>query len=166
MSATVYLTPGANGTTDSADRLAPLDGRGMLSWREIREMHRAGIVFGAHTLTHPDLTRLPLSAMEVEVLRSKAIIEEALGTSVDCFAYPLGRYDERSRDLVRRYFACACSNRLGLITTGSDVYALKRVDAYYLRRGWGFDLMLTPLFPWYIRARAVPRGVRRALVTQ
>ncbi len=54
MGATVFLTPGA--TAD--DRLPPFEGRETLSWPEVREMHAAGIEFGAHTLTHPDLTRV------------------------------------------------------------------------------------------------------------
>jgi peptidoglycan/xylan/chitin deacetylase (PgdA/CDA1 family) len=161
LSATVFLTVGEKGTAGSSDRLPSLEGRSMLTWREIREMHRWGINFGAHTLTHPDLTRLPFDRVEAEVCDSKAIIEDALGARVDSFAYPYGRYDRRSRQVVQQYFACACSDKLGLITAGSDPYTLERVDAYYLRSDQLFDLMLTRLFPWYIRARRIPRRIRR-----
>jgi peptidoglycan/xylan/chitin deacetylase (PgdA/CDA1 family) len=162
LSATVFLTVGEKGTAGPSDRLPSLEGRSMLTWREIREMHRWGIHFGAHTLTHPDLTRLPFDRVEAEVCDSKAIIEDALGAPVACFAYPYGRYDHRSREIAWQYFACACSDRLGLITAGSDPYALERVDAYYLRSDPLFDVMLTRLFPWYIRARRIPRRIRRA----
>ena len=135
----------------------------MLSWCQIREMHRRGIAFGAHTLTHPDMTRLPFDRMEAEVCDSKAIIEDTLGAPIACFAYPYGRHDERSRDVVRRHFACACSDRLGLITASSDSYAMERVDAYYLRTERLFAVMLTRWFPWYIRARSIPRRIRRAV---
>jgi peptidoglycan/xylan/chitin deacetylase (PgdA/CDA1 family) len=163
LSATVFLTVGEGGTTGPAGRLPSLDGRSMLAWRQIREMHRWGIAFGAHTLTHPDLTRLPVDRVEAEVCGSQAIVEDALGAPVACFAYPYGRYDHRSREIVRQHFACACSDKLGLITASSDPYALERVDAYYLRSGWSFDVMLTRLFPWYIRARRIPRRIRRAV---
>jgi peptidoglycan/xylan/chitin deacetylase (PgdA/CDA1 family) len=161
LSATVFLTVGEKGTAGPSDRLPSLEGRSMLTWREIREMHRWGINFGAHTLTHPDLARLPFDRVEAEVCDSKAIIEDALGARVDSFAYPYGRYDRRSRQVVQQYFACACSDKLGLITAGSDPYTLERVDAYYLRSDQLFDLMLTRLFPWYIRARRIPRRIRR-----
>jgi peptidoglycan/xylan/chitin deacetylase (PgdA/CDA1 family) len=161
LSATVFLTVG-RGTGRPAGRLPSLEGRPMLSWQEIREMQSAGIVFGAHTCTHPDLTRLPVQQVEREVLDSKAIIEDALGTSVSSFAYPYGRSDRRVADVVRPHFVCACSDRLGLITGRSDPYALERVDAYYLRRRPLFALMLTSLFPWYVRMRSVPRAIRRA----
>jgi len=37
------------------------------------------------------------------------------------------------------------------------------VDAYYLRNEWLFGITLTELFPWYIRARSIPRRIRRWL---
>jgi peptidoglycan/xylan/chitin deacetylase (PgdA/CDA1 family) len=163
LSATVFLTVGEKGTARPADRLPSLSDRSMLTWRQIREMQRWGIAFGAHTLTHPDLTRLAVERIEVEVLGSKTIIEDALGARVDCFAYPYGRYDRRARDMAQQHFACACSDRLGLITLKSDPYALERVDTYYLRTEQQFGVMLTWLFPWYVRARSIPRRIRRAV---
>jgi peptidoglycan/xylan/chitin deacetylase (PgdA/CDA1 family) len=163
MSATVFLTVGDNKSSLCAGRLPAFEGRSMLSWREIREMEQGGICFGAHTLTHANLTRLPVDQLEAEICGSKALIEKALDAPVPCFAYPYGRYDDRSRDIVRRDFACACSDALGLVTRGSDPYALRRVDAYYLRSERMFDLMLTRLFPWYIKARGIPRRIRRAV---
>jgi len=163
LSATVFLTVGEKGPVNPSDRLPSLQGRTMLTWHEIGEMQQWGITFGAHTLTHPDLTRLSVDRVEAEVCDSKAIIEDALGAPVPCFAYPYGRYDKRSREIVRQHFACACSDRLGLITAGSDPYALERVDAYYLRTDRLFDVMLTGLFPWYIRGRSIPRRIWRAL---
>lgn len=164
MPATVFLTVGERGPLNSTGRLPSLMGRAMLSWGEIQEMHRWGIDFGAHTLTHTDLTHLPVDRIEAEVCDSKAIIEDALGEPVDCFAYPYGHYDQRSREVVYQHFACACSAELGLITADSDLYALERVDTYYLRTDQLFIVMLTGLFPWYVRARGVPRRIRRALL--
>jgi hypothetical protein len=86
-----------------------------------------------------------------------------LGTPVECFAYPYGRYDNRSREIVRQHFACACSDKLGLITPDSDPYALERVDAAYLRTDRLFDMMLTRLFPWYVWARSIPSRIRLAI---
>jgi peptidoglycan/xylan/chitin deacetylase (PgdA/CDA1 family) len=161
-SAIVFLTTGSRGHQTDALRLPSMCGRSMLSWSEIREMQRCGIEFGAHTLTHPDLTRLSIKSAEREICESKAIIENALSTSVASFAYPYGRYDTRSREIVRRHFTCASSDKLGLAHTGSDVFALERVDAYYLRSRRLFDLISTAFFPWYIYGRNLPRQIRRA----
>lgn len=163
MSATVFLTVGRKKRTKSRYRLPTMEGRSMLSWGEIREMQRGGITFGAHSLTHPDLSRLSTEQASREIVQSKEIIEDALGTPVTCFAYPFGYFDQRSHAIVQQYFTCACSVKLGLITANSDFFALERVDTYYLRTEKLFNLMLTRWFPWYIQARNIPRQLRHAV---
>ena len=163
MSATVFLTVGMNKDTDLGGRLPPLGDRTMLSWDEIHEMHDSGISFGAHTMTHQDLTRLSNRQLENEIYSSKVIIEDALGIPTLCFAYPYGRHDSRSRAFVQKHFSCACSDRLGLIDAGSDLFAIERVDAYYLRTERLFGIMLSRFFSWYIRACNFPRRLRRIL---
>lgn len=163
MSATVFLIVGEKAVVKAADRLPSLDMRPMLSWGEIQEMQQNGIAFGAHTLTHPDLIHLPTERIEEEIGKSKAIIEDALSTPVACFAYPYGRFDYRSREIVRQYFACACSDKMGLVTAGSDPYVLERIDSYYLRTNRLFNVMLTGLFPSYVFARSIPRQLWRTL---
>lgn len=161
MTATVFLTVGREG--ESLDRLPSLNGRLTLSWDEIREMQRGGFTFGAHTLTHPDLTRLPPAMKEAEICDSKAIIEDALNAPVTSFAFPYGRSDARSRAIVQKQFACACSDNLGLVSSASDPYALERIDMYYLRGDRLFALLQTGLFPWYLLSRGLPRLIRRTI---
>ena len=77
----------------------------MMNWEEVREMHNNGIRFGAHTHTHPILSSLDLNDAESEILKSKHIIENKLGTSVEEFAYPVGRkihYSERLIPILRK----------------------------------------------------------------
>ena len=50
----------------------------------------------------------------------------------------------------------------GLIGARSDVFALERVDAYYLRTERLFDRLLGESFPRYLWARSVPRRIKRA----
>lgn len=161
MSATVFLTVGRQKTTKSRYRLPSMEGRSMLSWGEIREMQQGGIAFGAHTLTHPDLTRLSMEQATIEIVQSKEIIEDALSTPVTSFAYPFGYFDQRSQAIVQQYFTCACSVQLGFITLQSDCYALERIDTYYLRTERLFNLMFTRWFPRYIQARNIPRRWKR-----
>jgi peptidoglycan/xylan/chitin deacetylase (PgdA/CDA1 family) len=157
MTANVFLTVGKIKT----ERLSSMENRSMLSWQEIKEMHRAGVSFGAHTLTHPDLTRLPAELLETEVVKGKRVIEDVLGSSVDTFAYPFGRYDKRCRELVSRHFLCACSDKLGLVRPSSDTYAVERLDTYYLQSERLISSIFASWFPYYVWARAVPRQVRR-----
>ena len=162
LSATVFLTVGERGTTSAAGLLPSLKGRSMLTWNHIREMHQWGITFGAHTLTHPDLTRRSLDQTESEIYDSKSIIEDALSSPVTCFAYPYGRYDARIRELARQHFLCACSDQFGLVTARSDLYSLERIDACYFRTHRLFGVILTEWFPSYIWARNILLSVRSA----
>jgi peptidoglycan/xylan/chitin deacetylase (PgdA/CDA1 family) len=160
MTATVFLTVGKT----KSQRLPSMENRSMLSWAEIREMHRAGIAFGGHTMTHPDLTRLPEKLLTSEIVGGKEVIEDALGAPVVTFAYPFGRCDNQCRELVRHHFVCACSDRLGLLHSSSDLYAMERVDAYYLRTERLLSLTSSAaLLPLYVKARSIPRRIRRAV---
>ncbi len=166
MSATIFITTGEVGPPGTADRIPSCEGQRMLSWQQIQEMHRCGVEIGAHTCTHPDLTRLSTARAKVEIANSKAIIEDVLGASVRSFAYPYGHYDSRSQAIAQQHFDCACSDILSLVSQRSCPYALERIDAYYLRPDGLFDLMLTGWFPWYVRLRRLTRGVKRTLVSK
>ena len=59
-----------------------------LSWEEVKEMSECGVEFGAHTVTHPILTRISLDQAKFEILQSKKDIEKRLNQSVTTFSYP------------------------------------------------------------------------------
>lgn len=161
--ATVFLTTGAGEATGDGDRLRALFGGEMLSWGEIRIMNDAGVDFGAHTLSHPDLTRLSPEDAAREITASRDVIARALGMPVTAFAYPYGRFDAQSLEIAAKEFTCACSDELGLFTASSNLHAIPRVDAFYLRSEWLFGLVGSPNLPLYILLRGIPRTIRRRL---
>jgi peptidoglycan/xylan/chitin deacetylase (PgdA/CDA1 family) len=63
----------------------------MTNWDQVREMQKGGIEFGAHTMHHPILTRIPLEEVRAEIEGSKSRIEKELGEPVLSFAYPNGQ---------------------------------------------------------------------------
>lgn len=162
MTATVFLLPESyTGTIDRPPR--EFEGRRLINRRQVLEMSKAGVEFGAHTLTHPDLRRLSLDQIEREVYQSKVLMHEMLGVSVSSFSYPYGGYDSRCRQIVKRHFACACTDHLALAGAKDDLHKLPRVDAYYLRHERLIEIMFASSFPWYLLARAIPRRIRRML---
>lgn len=50
---------------------------------------------GAHTLTHPDLTKLGDQTLKEEIEGSKKYLENLLGKEIQMFCYPKGLYSER-----------------------------------------------------------------------
>ena len=69
-----------------------------LEWSQVREMHNAGMEIGTHTFSHPNLARLSPEAVEVELKRSKDIMEQRLGEPVTLMAYPFGKPGRHFRD--------------------------------------------------------------------
>ena len=161
MTATIFITPNADGNTGGKTPLPTLYERVMLRWNEIREMHAHGFHFGAHTLTHCDLTLLTDAEIEYELRASRDILADALGEKISVFTYPLGKYDARVRTHTAKFFDAACSDQLGIANFDSDVFALERVDTFYLRAKWSVDGFTRAWFPFYLRARNVPREIKR-----
>lgn len=63
----------------------------MLTWSQAREMQDSGVVeLGSHTLSHRNLTQIPLSEARRELVESKAKLEQKLGREMVGFAYPYG----------------------------------------------------------------------------
>ncbi len=61
-----------------------------LSLGQLREMQAAGMRFGAHTRTHPNLRRLDENGLRAEIAGSRDRLEQLLQREVRTFAYPFG----------------------------------------------------------------------------
>jgi peptidoglycan/xylan/chitin deacetylase (PgdA/CDA1 family) len=103
----------------------------MLSWEEVCEMYRHGIQFGAHTLSHPPLSRIQVEDARQEIRRSKSTIENVLNATVNTFAYPSGRrgdFTETTKALVEEAgFDCAVTTIFGNNEPGADLYEMRRI---------------------------------------
>lgn len=101
------------------------------TWDQLRELAAGGISIGAHTVTHPILSRLEHpDEVEREILASKAELENRLQRPVTSFAYPNGLREDISQasvDCVRANFQAAVTAVYGLNAPGSDVHELFRL---------------------------------------
>jgi len=161
MPATIFLTAGFCGTVS---RQWPSGWRPealLLDWRQVADLARDGFEFGAHTITHPDLTELEHEQANHEIAGSKRELEYRTGQKVDFFAYPYGCWNPAVRDLVRRQYRAACATGAGVVQIDSDPFALPRVDAHYLRNPAALRMMFTATFVAYIATRRLIRRIRR-----
>lgn len=162
--ATVFLVTGFCGrANDWAGNPPNLPRSQLLSWREIKELNTHGIEFGAHTKTHPDLTRISIAEARREIIESKIEIANALGCQTKTFAYPYGKYNAAVRCLAARNFQVACSVKLEKISAASDYHALARVDAYYLQNPKVFAALSTKTFDCYLQFRRSLRWFKSAV---
>jgi peptidoglycan/xylan/chitin deacetylase (PgdA/CDA1 family) len=131
----------------------------LMDWPQIRDLSATGFDFGAHTATHPDLSRLDPGRAAEEVAGSKRRIEDALGCKVESFAYPYGGATPEVRRLVAEHFVTGCSTRLGYVTPASPREALERLDVYYLSCDCFFRSLFGRSSRWYLGLRGAARAL-------
>jgi peptidoglycan/xylan/chitin deacetylase (PgdA/CDA1 family) len=136
----------------------------LLRWDDVLEMGQNGIEFGAHTLTHRDLSSLTPEEITGEVMFSKQRIETYLNRNLDLFAYPYGKLNRMVKEIVKTRFYAACSTRLAMAGWKSDPYALPRLEMYYFSKNNLFDRIGRPPFFVYLQFRRGLRTVRELLV--
>lgn len=110
----------------------------ILSWEEVKEMNENGVNFGAHTVTHPILTKLSLKQAKHEIVQSKEDIEKRLGKPVNTFSYPNGLAGDFNADIIdllkESGFICAVTGIPKTVTSKTDLYKLGRLPS-----GWSYD---------------------------
>jgi O-antigen biosynthesis protein len=119
--ATVYVTIGfIDGSSPWVG--AGGDGR-MLTEHQIRGLASEGWELGAHTMTHPDMSKLDYESCRREIDDSRAALEQITDVPVETFAYPFGYYGPTALAAVRD------SGLIAAVGTGVGSWS-----AYQLRR--------------------------------
>ncbi len=101
---------------------------GFMTWDQIRDLPRRGHTIGAHTLSHPLLTEIPLAQAKHEIYNSKYLLEKALGIPVHHFCYPAGRFNSPVETMVQEAgYRVAFTTAPGRAYDNRDFFALKRI---------------------------------------
>lgn len=129
--ATVFLP-----TAYIGDNPRQFNGTTCLTWNQVLELQKAGVEFGSHTMTHPQLTTLPAPEVERELRSSKEEIENRLGVPVASFSYPYA-FPETNRSFIRELsgalkgvgYKRGVSTIVGRATRTDNPLFLKRLPA-------------------------------------
>jgi peptidoglycan/xylan/chitin deacetylase (PgdA/CDA1 family) len=105
----------------------------MLTWDDVREMHRLGMTIGGHTLTHANLPSAGPAVARDEIIGCKARLEREVGSPITMFSYPNGgaeRYfDDTIKHIVREAgFRAATTSKNAFAGPASDLFALERIQ--------------------------------------
>jgi peptidoglycan/xylan/chitin deacetylase (PgdA/CDA1 family) len=105
----------------------------MLTWSQVAEMHRMGMVMGSHTMTHPNLPSAGPADAWREISESKSTLERELGVPVTMFSYPNGGAERYVTSEVARLvrdagFNAATTSTNAFAGPESDLFALERVQ--------------------------------------
>jgi len=162
--ATVYVSTGF-----IASPRRSLHGRECLTWEEIRELRRAGIRFGSHTVSHTRPHQLHWPAIREELIVSKDKIEQQLQEQSMGFAYPFA-FPQADRAFVARfthelreagYKHCA-TTKIGRISPGDSLYSFPRLPINGMDDHLLFGAKLTGTYDWMGSVQAAKKNLRVA----
>ena len=133
-----YLVADRIGKTSDWEAVEGGEARPLMDEAQIRDWLAAGHWIGAHTCTHPRLSRTPRAQAKEEIRASKKKLEDRFGQPIEHFAYPFGDHDEEVVEMVREAgFRTACTMDRGVNDRGMDPFRLKRWTARYPTRTIG-----------------------------
>jgi len=107
----------------------------MMSWRQVRQLARLGFSIGAHSVSHPNLTRVSGDQLWREVSGSTRRLAEAAGVETRHFAYPnpygQPNFSPAVMEAVRQAgCVSACTTLAGAVRDNADVLAIPRLAIY------------------------------------
>ena len=107
----------------------------MLTSRQLQEMHERGVEIGAHTVSHPILSRIDADTARKEIEHCKATLERLTGAEVCGFAYPNGKpgvdYEHSHvRFVAEAGFNYAVSTARGTAAIADERYEIPRLDPW------------------------------------
>lgn len=135
----------------------------LMTWEQIRLLKGYGIDVGAHTVSHPVLSRLGIEQQRQELAASKAELEKNTGRPVSSFAFPFGEKDDFGPETKRLaqeagfelgFSLIAGTNRIGT----ADAMELNRILGPVEESTFKVRLTLASLAPQ--RAPAYQPGER------
>jgi len=86
------------------------------------------IIFGSHTVTHPNLTKITERELLYEIRESKNSLEKKLGIKINSFAYPFGTYNRNIiYEVIKAGYSNAVVTEYGSLHEPDKIYALKRI---------------------------------------
>jgi peptidoglycan/xylan/chitin deacetylase (PgdA/CDA1 family) len=100
-----------------------------LSWSQLKALEQDGVEIGSHTVSHAELPQLTDPAALQQLIQSRLTLERHLGHPVQWFAYPAGRFDDRTEALVRQAgYVLAVTTEPGSAQSARAPFALHRYE--------------------------------------
>jgi peptidoglycan/xylan/chitin deacetylase (PgdA/CDA1 family) len=100
-----------------------------MSWEEIKDLHKSGMVVGGHTVTHPWLPRLNYEEQKEEIAGSLNMIRDKLDEDIVSFAYPYGGFNDITLKIMKS-LGCSISftATAGVLCNADMPYEIDRLD--------------------------------------
>jgi peptidoglycan/xylan/chitin deacetylase (PgdA/CDA1 family) len=163
LTSTVFCVAGhLDGANDWPSQHPSAPRRRLAGRDELAAIAAAGGEIGSHGLTHAPLDTDDRELVRRELSRSKALLEEALDVAVRTLAWPYGVSSSVAAEIASAAgYVAACAGAGARVRPDSDLFALPRVDAHYVRRPTILRAVLRGSLTPYLGARRIAAGARR-----
>ena len=122
----------------------------LLAKEQIKEMYNFGIEFGAHTLSHANLTEISHNQLLKEIYNSKIYISKELQIPVISFAYPYGECNKTTKEAVKSLgFEFGVATDSGSINFLKDLFQIRRQIIFSHTSLFQFKKKISKWYPAY-----------------
>ena len=134
---------GMKGTFFIITDYADTEAEAHMTWPMIEEMAQAGMSMESHTLNHPNLESLSWDDIVEQMRGSRDALAAHIGTTPRFLAYPAGRYNQDSIDVLYElgYWGAVTTNH-GSFHQYHQRYELKRIRMRNTTTLWDFAAQL------------------------
>lgn len=124
--ATVFVSTGLVGKTLPCNPREPEATLPIMTEEQIQEWSQRGVIFGAHSRSHVDLSSMPTVVARSEIRGSQQDLANIIGGRVGAFAYPYGKYNDEVETLVGECFDIAFTVEEGINDPATPLAVMKR----------------------------------------
>lgn len=133
-----YLVADRIGKSSDWETAEGGEARPLMDEAQVRDWLASGNWIGAHTCSHPRLSKIPRARAREEIVSCKKKLEDRFARVIEHFAYPYGDYDDAVVDMVGEAgFKTACTMDRGVNDPATNPLRLKRWTARYPTRTIG-----------------------------
>ena len=98
---------------------------------QMTEMLKKGMNIGSHSLFHNDFSKISVSDAVQNAEQSKQDLQEMLNTSVECFAFPWGFYQEQQIEPIKKIYRRIFTVKHGFNLKQDQILNRNEVDGFF-----------------------------------
>ena len=97
-----------------------------MTWKQIKEIAKYGEL-GVHSYAHPHLAKLSNKQIIKDTQKAINSFKKHIGYVPDMYAYPYGEYDNRVKNIIKKYFKIICNQNEGAINLNTPIDNIDRI---------------------------------------
>lgn len=113
----------------------------VMTIEQLKMLDKDLCTLGSHTVNHKNLTRIPISAARIEMLRSKEMLETILNKKITHFSFPYGAYNLELVKLAKEIgYTHIYTINTSFASIGKDEFLFDRISVS--PEDWAIELFL------------------------